>query len=331
MKTKLLKIDNLNTYFFTKRGTIKAVDGLSLHMEEGETLAIVGESGSGKSITALSILRLLEDPGKIVEGEILYNGKDLVTSSEKEMQKIRGNEISMIFQEPLTSLNPVFKIGKQIEEVIRLHEDMDKKEARKKAIDMLRLVGIPRAEEIVDAYPHELSGGMRQRVMIGIALACRPKILIADEPTTALDVTIQAQILSLINNLKKSLNTAVLMITHDLAVVAEMADNIIIMYCGQVMERASVKKIFSISSPLHPYTQGLLNSIPDIEKDRDQLETIEGSVPNPLFMPQGCPFAPRCKKVLNICLQETPELREIEENHFVKCFLHYKGDERKHG
>jgi oligopeptide/dipeptide ABC transporter ATP-binding protein len=319
MKKPLLEIKNLKTYFFTKKGVIKAVDGVSLEISDGETIAIVGESGSGKSITALSVLQLLEGSGKIVDGSIEYAGKNLRTLSIEEMQKIRGKEISMIFQEPMTSLNPVFKIGEQIEEVLLLHENLNKKEARLKAIEMLKLVGIPRADEIANSYPHQLSGGMRQRVMIAIALACRPKLLIADEPTTALDVTIQAQILHLINKLKNEMNTAVLMITHDLAVVAQMADHILIMYCGQVMEKAPIEKLFD-RTLLHPYSQGLLNSIPDISDEKKILETIEGTVPNPLEMPPGCSFAPRCKKVTRRCSISRPELKKISENHFVRCF-----------
>ena len=319
MKKTLLEIKDLKTYFFTKKGVVKAVDGVSLEISDGETIAIVGESGSGKSITALSILQLLEGTGKIVEGSIEYEGINLKSLSAKEMQKIRGKEISMIFQEPMTSLNPVFKIGEQIEEVLLLHENLNKKEAHLRAIEMLKLVGIPRAEEIVSSYPHQLSGGMRQRVMIAIALACRPKLLIADEPTTALDVTIQAQILHLINQLKREMNTAVLIITHDLAVVAQMADHILIMYCGQIMERAPVEKLFD-RSPLHPYSQGLLNSIPDISDDKKILETIEGTVPNPLEMPLGRSFAPRCKKATEKCSHSRPELKQISENHFVRCW-----------
>lgn len=321
MKKKLLEVKGLKTYFSTKKGTVKAVDGVDFDVSEGETVAIVGESGSGKSITALSLLKLLEEPGKIVEGKIFYKDTDLAALSEKEMRKIRGNEISMIFQEPMTSLNPVFKIGEQIGEVLSLHENLNKIQAKAKAVEMLKLVGIPRTEEIADSYPHQLSGGMRQRVMIAIALSCKPNILIADEPTTALDVTIQAQILELINKLKKEMNTAVLMITHDLGVVAEMADHILIMYCGQVVESAPVDKVFGTSDKRHPYTSGLLNSVPDIDEDKHELEMVEGSVPNPLFLPKGCYFAPRCKKAMELCFSSRPELKEVDKNHRIRCFL----------
>lgn len=317
---ELLKVENLKTYFFTRKGVIKAVDDVSFSLSRKRTLGVVGESGSGKSITALSILRLLEVPGKIVDGEILFKDKDLVQFSEKDMQDLRGNDISMIFQEPMTSLNPVLKIGFQIEEVLRLHQKLDKKYSREKAVEMLELVGIPRAKDISESYPHQLSGGMRQRVMIAIALSCNPQILIVDEPTTALDVTIQSQILAFMNTLKEELGTSIIFITHDLGVIAEMADDVIVMYCGQVVESAPVHSIFSTSIIKHPYTRGLLNSVPNIDDDKVTLEVIEGSVPNPLFLPKGCRFAPRCKYAMKKCTRFIPELLEIEKNHKIRCF-----------
>lgn len=325
MDELLLNVEGLKTHFFTKKGVVKAVDGVDFKVHRGETVAIVGESGSGKSITAMSILNLLEKPGEIVGGSIEFRGDDLTKKTEKEMRKIRGNEISMIFQEPMTSLNPVFKIGYQIGETLRLHQNMNKREAKAKAVEMLKLVGIPRAEEIAENYPHQLSGGMRQRVMIAIALACRPKILIADEPTTALDVTIQAQILDFMNQLKNELDTSIIIITHDLGVVAEMADNVVVMYCGQVIENAPVDKIFGESDRRHPYTAGLLRSIPDIDEDKTELEVIEGSVPNPLFLPKGCSFAPRCRYAMKKCHEFKPELKSAGENHKIRCFHIEKG------
>lgn len=319
-ENELLKVENLKTYFFTRKGVIKAVDDVSFSLSRKRTLGVVGESGSGKSITALSILRLLEIPGDIVDGNIIFKNKNLVKISEEEMQHLRGNDISMIFQEPMTSLNPVLKIGFQIEEVLRLHQKLSKKDSQKKAIEMLKLVGIPRPRDISESYPHQLSGGMRQRVMIAIALSCNPQILIADEPTTALDVTIQSQILAFMNSLKEELGTSIIFITHDLGVIAEMADDVIVMYCGQVVESASVNSIFEKSSKKHPYTRGLLNSVPNIDDDKVELEVIEGSVPNPLFLPKGCRFAPRCKYAMDICKNFIPELLEVEKNHKIRCF-----------
>lgn len=319
-ENELLKVENLKTYFFTRKGVIKAVDDVSFSLSRKRTLGVVGESGSGKSITALSILRLLEIPGDIVDGNIIFKNKNLVKISEEEMQHLRGNDISMIFQEPMTSLNPVLKIGFQIEEVLRLHQKLNKKDSPKKAIEMLKLVGIPRPRDISESYPHQLSGGMRQRVMIAIALSCNPQILIADEPTTALDVTIQSQILAFMNSLKEELGTSIIFITHDLGVIAEMADDVIVMYCGQVVESASVNSIFEKSSKKHPYTRGLLNSVPNIDDDKVELEVIEGSVPNPLFLPKGCRFAPRCKYAMDICKNFIPELLEVEKNHKIRCF-----------
>ena len=317
---KVLDVKGLKTHFFTRKGVVKAVDGVDFEVYKGKTLGIVGESGSGKSITSMSVLKLLEDPGKIVAGSIKFNNEDIVKKSEKEMRNIRGNRISMIFQEPMTSLNPVFKVGKQIEEVIILHQKLTRKDAREKAVEMLNLVKIPRADEVVDNYPFELSGGMRQRIMIAIALACKPQLLIADEPTTALDVTIQAQILSLMNELKNELDTAIMLITHDLGVVAEMADYVVVMYCGEIVENAPVEKIFGESKYRHPYTEGLLNSIPDIEEDKEKLEMILGNVPNPLYLPKGCNFAPRCKYAEKKCFLESPGFVDIGYEHKIKCF-----------
>jgi len=319
MSERILEVKNLRTQFFTDRGVVKAVDGVSFNIDAGRTLCIVGESGCGKSVTSMSVMRLVSKPGKIVDGEIKYNGKNIIDISEDEMRSIRGNEISMIFQEPMTSLNPVFTIGFQIQEVLLLHKNITKEEARKKSIEMLKTVGIPRSEKIVDEYPHQLSGGMRQRVMIAMALACEPNILIADEPTTALDVTIQAQILDLMNDLKTKFNTGIMMITHDLGVVAEMADYVVVMYAGKVVEEAEVKELFK--NPTHPYTIGLLNSIPKLDDNSEVLDTIEGSVPNPLYLPEGCYFAPRCKFATDKCRTEMPELRTLKNGHKVRCFL----------
>jgi oligopeptide/dipeptide ABC transporter ATP-binding protein len=316
----ILVVDNLATHFFTDKGVVKAVDGNSFVLREGETLGIVGESGCGKSITAMSILNLIEKPGKIVTGSIKFNGEELVGIADKKMRTYRGNEISMIFQEPMTSLNPVFRVGEQIGESLILHQKMSKKEAHNKAIELLQLVGIPRAEKIVRDYPHQLSGGMRQRVMIAMALACNPKILIADEPTTALDVTIQAQILSLMNDLQKKTNTAIMLITHDLGVVAQMASHVLVMYSGKIVESASAIEIFH--NPKHPYTMGLLESIPNLDEDRPRLNSIEGVVPSPFELPMGCYFAPRCKHVMDRCLVEQPEDYTVGDNHITKCFLY---------
>ncbi|HBW12947.1 MAG TPA: peptide ABC transporter ATP-binding protein [Proteiniclasticum sp.] len=322
---KVLEVRNLKTHFFTDKGVVKAVDGVNFDLYEGKTLGIVGESGCGKSITSMSILKLIDKNGKIVEGSIMYGDKDIVQLPVDEMRKIRGNEISMIFQEPMTSLNPVFRIGDQIIESIKLHQDLSKQEAHDKAVNMLKLVGIPRAERVVYDYPHQLSGGMRQRAMIAMALACDPKVLIADEPTTALDVTIQAQILSLMNDLKEKTNTAIMLITHDLGVVAQMADDVIVMYSGKVVESAEVKELYG--NPKHPYTQGLLESIPDLKSEKKRLNSIEGVVPNPMELPKGCYFAPRCKFAMDKCWQEEPGVYFIDkekngETHQVKCFLY---------
>jgi oligopeptide/dipeptide ABC transporter ATP-binding protein len=316
----ILVVDNLATHFFTDKGVVKAVDGNSFVLREGETLGIVGESGCGKSITAMSILNLIEKPGKIVTGSIKFNGEELVGISDKKMRTYRGNEISMIFQEPMTSLNPVFRVGEQIGESLILHQNLSKKEAHNRAIELLQLVGIPRAEKVVRDYPHQLSGGMRQRVMIAMALACNPKILIADEPTTALDVTIQAQLLSLMNDLQKKTNTAIMLITHDLGVVAQMATHVLVMYSGKIVESASAIEIFD--NPKHPYTVGLLESIPNLEEDRERLNSIDGIVPNPFHLPKGCYFAPRCKHAMDRCLVEQPEDYIVGDNHITKCFLY---------
>ena len=318
----LLVVKNLTTHFFTDKGVVKAVDGNSFIIKEGQTLGIVGESGCGKSITAMSILNLIEKPGRIVKGSIKFEGKELVGIQEDELRDIRGNDISMIFQEPMTSLNPVFKVGDQIAESLILHQNMDKKQAREKAVELLNLVGISRAERVIKDYPHQLSGGMRQRVMIAMALACNPKLLIADEPTTALDVTIQAQILALMNDLKKKTNTAIMMITHDLGVVAQMADHVIVMYSGKIVESAPVKELYE--SPKHPYTVGLLSSIPNLDEEKDRLSTIEGVVPSPFVLPQGCYFAPRCDKAMEICKTKQPDIYQIDENHTASCFLYCK-------
>jgi len=321
----VLKIENLKTYFFTDDGVMPAVDDVSITLNKGETLGIVGESGSGKSVTSLSIMGLIpKPPGKIVDGAIWYEGRDLTKVSNKELRQIRGNEIAMIFQEPMTSLNPVFTIGEQLIEAISLHKKTNKKEAQAKAIDMLKMVGIPRAEQIMQDYPHQLSGGMRQRVMIAMAMALNPKILIADEPTTALDVTIQAQILELMKQLKKNSETSIIFITHDLGVVAEMCERVIVMYAGKIVEEADVKTIFH--APLHPYTKGLLHSIPSIKGGKERLYSIPGNVPNPKEMPKGCPFAPRCAEKIAKCEVELPSLNEVKDGHKVRCWLQ-KGDD----
>ena len=318
---ELLKVENLKTYFFTHEGTVKAVDGISFSIKRGETLGLVGESGCGKSVTALSIMRLIpHPPGRIVSGEIYSEGKNLLKYNEKEMRNIRGRKISMIFQEPMTSLDPVFTIGHEIKEAVRLHSSVNKKDARDKTIETLRVVGMPDAEKRINNYPHELSGGMRQRAMIAMALCCNPALLIADEPTTALDVTIQAQILRLINELKDEFGASVLLITHDLGVVAEMCDNVAVMYAGHIVEHTDVDTIFS--NPLHPYTKGLNKSIPRLDVDMERLETIKGLVPNLIDLPSGCPFHPRCSYCSAKCMKEMPVLKEAADNHLVKCHLY---------
>ncbi|WP_409273750.1 ABC transporter ATP-binding protein [Neobacillus sp. SCS-31] len=318
-KKTLLEIKNLKTHYFTEDGVVPAVDGVDFKIKKGETLAIVGESGSGKSQTSLSIIRLIPSPpGKIVAGEINYDGENLLEKNEHEMREIRGNKISMIFQEPMTSLNPVFRVGDQICESLILHQGMTPKQAMEQAIKLLKLVGIPEAERRVQAFPHELSGGMRQRVMIAIALACNPELLIADEPTTALDVTIQNQILELMKDLKAKLDTSIMLITHDLGVVAEMADRVVVMYSGQIVEQGDVFTIFE--NPKHPYTEGLLKSMPTPEKKQGQLYAIDGVVPNPLNLPPGCRFAPRCEYARDLCRAEMPETVVISEEEQVRCW-----------
>ncbi len=316
----LLEVKNLHTYFRTKKGTVKAVNDVSYSIEPGKTLGIVGESGSGKSVSAMSILRLLDGNGYIADGEILFEGKDLTKLSINEMYHIRGNAISVIFQEPMTSLNPVFTVEKQLSEPFIIHQGMSKKEARKQALKMLYDVQIPNPEAVIKQYPHQLSGGMRQRVMIAMALACRPKILIADEPTTALDVTIQAQILRLMSDLQREKGTSILFITHDLGVINEMADDVAVMYCGQVVEKAPAKQIFSECPKSHPYTEGLMLSIPRIDSVDQKLEPIPGAVPHPLALPKGCKFAPRCKYCTQKCLEEEPALIDVGDGQLIRCF-----------
>lgn len=316
----LLEVQNLHTFFKTKRGLVKAVNGVSYTLEEGKTLGIVGESGSGKSVSAMSILRLLDGNGYIHEGKIFLEGIELTKANDNTLQYIRGNKVSVIFQEPMTSLNPVFTVERQIGEVFQVHQEMTKQESYAKSVDLLREVGIPNPEKVAKAYPHQLSGGMRQRVMIAMALACRPRILIADEPTTALDVTIQAQILKLMNDLKKESNMSIVFITHDLGVINEMADDVIVMYCGQIVEKAPVKVIFSNGKFSHPYTEGLMTSIPRLEANKERLEAIPGAVPHPLDLPKGCKFAPRCKYATEKCKNEEPELTQISDLQAIRCF-----------
>lgn len=316
---KLLEVKNLRTYFFTDDGTARSVDGISYEVDRGETLGVVGESGCGKSVTALSIMRLIPDPpGKITGGEILYNGRNLLELPEEEMRKIRGNEVSMIFQEPMTSLNPVFTIGYQIDETVILHQHVSKAEARNRAIEMLRLVGIPAPEQRYEEYPHQLSGGMRQRVMIAMALSCNPQLLIADEPTTALDVTVQAQILELITRLQEELGMGMIMITHDLGVIAEVSDRVAVMYAAKIVEYSTADEIFY--NPKHPYTIGLLKSIPRLGEHKTKLATIEGTVPSPTNFPAGCHFCTRCQYADQLCWNDEPPLVEIETGHSVACW-----------
>jgi oligopeptide/dipeptide ABC transporter ATP-binding protein len=319
LETALLEVNDLRTHFHSDDGVVKAVDGVSFTLNKGKILGIVGESGCGKSITSLSIMRLLAaGPGCAVTGQILFDGVDLLGLTEAEMHRIRGNRISMIFQEPMTSLNPLFTVGDQIMESVLLHQKAGKREARDRAIDMLRLVGIPSPEKRVDVYPHQLSGGMRQRVMIAIALACNPKLLIADEPTTALDVTIQAQILDLMAQLREDLGTSIILITHDLGVVAEMADEVVVMYCGKVVEQADVGTLFE--NPRHPYTQGLLRSIPQLDRAVARLPIVRGVVPSPSQMPAGCAFHPRCDCAEERCGREAPLMTAGSDAHWVRCF-----------
>ncbi|MBE3598468.1 MAG: ABC transporter ATP-binding protein [Limnochordaceae bacterium] len=316
----LLDVRNLKTYFYTEDGVVPAVDGVSFSLRKGGTLGVLGESGCGKSVTSLSIMRLVPNPpGRIVGGQILFEGQDLLQKRESEMRRIRGNEIAMIFQEPMTSLNPVFTVGNQIMEAIILHQKVSKAEARRRAIEMLRLVGIPSPEKRIDDYPHQMSGGMRQRVMIAMALSCNPKLLIADEPTTALDVTIQAQILDLMRRLQQELGTAIMLITHNMGVIAELVEHVVVMYAGKIVESADVRSIFT--RPRHPYTVGLLESVPKLHETRDRLKAIEGVVPSPYNMPKGCRFHPRCELARDICKRlEPPPMEVSPEGHQVACW-----------
>lgn len=323
----LLEIKNLHTYFSTKRGTVKAVNDVSYSVSAGKTLGIVGESGSGKTVSVMSMIKLLDGNGRIESGSITFDGKDIISMSQSEIRDIRGNDISVIFQEPMTSLNPIFSIERQVSEPFIIHKGMNKKEAAKKVVEMLDLVRIPNPESVAKQYPHQLSGGMRQRVVIAMALACEPKLLIADEPTTALDVTIQAQILKLMNDLKKEVNASIIFVTHDLGVINEMADEVAVMYCGQVVEKATADTIFGKSSTMsHPYTEGLLTSIPRLDTPQGvKLEPIPGSVPHPLDLPIGCKFAPRCKYATQKCKDEEPDLIDVGGGHQIRCFYPKKG------
>jgi len=322
----LLRVEDLTIKFKSRQGVVKAVDNLNFELAQGSSLGIVGESGSGKSVTSLTIMGLLQNANTEITGSIDFDGLDLLKLSPREMRKIRGNSISMIFQEPMTSLNPLHTCGKQIMEPILIHQkDVSKQEAKKQAIELLRMVGIPSPEQRFHEYPHQMSGGMRQRIMIAIALACNTKLLIADEPTTALDVTIQAQILDLMNSLKKKRNMSIIMITHDLGVVKEMCEEVVVMYTGQIVEKSPTELVFA--DPLHPYTKGLLNAIPKISSKVERLEAIEGSVPDALNMPRGCSFHPRCKFATERCKLESPPLFQLEDGREVKCFI-YDGSER---
>ncbi len=324
----LLEVKDLKTYFYTEDGVVKAVDGVDFYVNPGEVVGLVGESGCGKSVTSLSVMRLISQPGKIVGGQILFEGKDLVRATEEEIIGVRGNRVSMIFQQPQTALNPVFRIGDQIGEVLSIHKDFGREAGYKRAVELLKMVGVPDAERRSQAYPHELSGGQAQRVMIAMALACVPDLLIADEPTTALDVTIQAQILDLMRNLRQSIGTAIILITHDLGVVAEMCERVAVMYAGRIVEEASVYNLFR--SPLHPYTQGLIGSIPVLGNLKDRLEVIPGTVPNLVNLPPGCRFASRCraraKHALSICTEQEPDLLTLSAGHTVRCWLYQAAD-----
>jgi oligopeptide/dipeptide ABC transporter ATP-binding protein len=328
----LLEVKGLKTYFYTEDGVVRAVDGLNFEVYPGEVLGLVGESGCGKSVTSLSIMRLISKPGRIDEGEILLDGQDLLKLPEEEMIKVRGNRISMIFQQPQTALNPVFKVGDQLAEVLDVHQDLGKEAGWKRAVALLKMVGVPDPERRAEAYPHELSGGMAQRVMIAMALACIPELLIADEPTTALDVTIQAQILDLMRDLRREMGTSVILITHDLGVVAEMAERVAVMYAGEIVEQTDVYSLFD--EPLHPYTQGLIGSIPVLGEIKERLDVIPGSVPNLVNLPPGCRFAPRCqarfKYACAICAEVKPELVEVKPGHLVRCWLYQNAEEYGH-
>ncbi|WP_121640536.1 ABC transporter ATP-binding protein [Virgibacillus sp. Bac330] len=325
----VLEVNNLKTYFYLENNFVaRAVDGVDFTIHQGETLAIVGESGSGKSITSLSIMQLINKPGKIVDGTICLEGDNLLTKSSKQMTKIRGNDIAMIFQEPMTALNPVYTIGSQIVETIRKHKNLSKHAARERAIELLNLVGFPRAKEVMNEYPHQLSGGMRQRAMIAMAISCDPKLLIADEPSTALDVTIQAQILDLLMEMKERLNMSILLVTHDLGVVAEYADRVLVMYGGQIVEETTVEAIFEETK--HPYTIGLLESLPSLEKEVKRLGAIKGSVPPAYLFPKGCRFADRCPHVMDQCRESNPELLSIAPTHKARCYLYELGGGHSH-
>jgi len=321
MSEKMLEVKGMKTSFFTHVGEVKAIRGVDFYLDKGEAVGIVGESGSGKSVTSLSVMKLLQFPGKLTGGEVLFDGEDLAKKTDKEMQAIRGNEISMIFQDPMTSLNPVFTIGNQIIEAIVKHQKLNKHQAKEKAVDMLRLVGIPSPEKRIDQYPHEFSGGMRQRAMIAMALSCEPKLLIADEPTTALDVTIQAQILELMKDLKDRLNTSIILITHDLGVVADVCSRIIVMYGGLIMEEGTSEEIFY--EPKHPYTLGLMKSIPKVsdKENKERLIPIDGTPPDLLKPPAGCPFAPRCDYAMKVCMTQMPEYTKTSQTHRAACWL----------
>ena len=330
-KEPLLEVRNLKTYFFTEDGVVKAVDGVDFTVGRGEVLGLVGESGCGKSVTSLSIMRLIGIPGKVVEGEIFFEGRNLLQLSESEMVHMRGNRMSMIFQQPQSSLNPVFKVADQVAEVLQIHQNMGKEESWNKAVELLRLVGIPDPETKAHAFPHEMSGGQAQRVMIAMALALNPQLLIADEPTTALDVTIQAQILDLMRDLRSRMDTAVILITHDLGVIAELANRVAVMYAGRIVEQTDVRTLFQ--HPLHPYTQGLMASIPVLGTVKDVLDVIPGSVPNLVNLPPGCQFAPRCRarmqRQLQICTQIEPDLLPVEPEHVVRCWLYQDYENHK--
>ncbi|MCI6012819.1 MAG: ABC transporter ATP-binding protein [Firmicutes bacterium] len=318
----IFQIRGLKTQFFTSKGIVPAVDGVDITVKKGEAVGLVGESGCGKSMTAMSTMQLLQYPGRVVAGEILLDGENLLEKTKKEMDEIRGNRITMIFQEPMTSLNPVYTIGKQVSEAILIHENVSKEEAKQRTIDIFRKVGIPEPEKRYNVFPHQLSGGLRQRVMIGMAMVCNPQLMIADEPTTALDVTIEAQILYLMKQLQKEQGTAVVMITHNLGVVAESCDYVYVMYAGKIMEEAPVRELFR--DPKHPYTFGLMNSIPKMTEVKEHLYTIKGLVPNLLHLPQGCRFCPRCEKAMKVCTMYEPDLYETEDGHKVRCFLYNK-------
>jgi oligopeptide/dipeptide ABC transporter ATP-binding protein len=328
----ILEIQNLKTYFFTEDGVVKAVDGVDFYVRPGEVLGLVGESGCGKSVTSLSIMRLIGNPGQIIEGKIIFEGQDLLQLTQAEMARMRGNRISMIFQQPQTSLNPVFKVGYQVAEVLQIHQNLNKHDAWERTIELFHLVGIPDPKEKTHAYPHELSGGQAQRVMIAMALALNPKLLIADEPTTALDVTIQAQIIDLIGDLRRRMNTAIILITHDLGIVAEMADRVAVMYAGRIIEQADVRAV--LKQPLHPYTRGLIASIPVLGAIKEELDVIPGVVPNLVNLPPGCRFAPRCREYeqrqMEICTRAEPDLIAIDGAHSVRCWL-YQAAPADHG